>query len=348
MTTDPSTTTMPLARIHGPDDVRIDEVPIPTVGPDDVAIDVAHCGICGSDLSYTRLGGIPGMASPFAIGHEFAGVVAEVGANVTHVRVGDRVVANPEAADNGIGSRGVKGAFAPRIVVEATTASDQAVIALPDEIDLEIGALIEPLAVGMHAVNQGAVTHDDKVAVIGAGPVGLSVGLAAQHRGCTDVVVADRSERRLATAEELGLTPHQVDDDLDLAAVLRARHGTVETDPLLGPLPATDVFVEATGAGPVFERLVETARRGARLVVVGVHFAPVQLNMISLLMRELHITAAQAYPTEFPEVIEMLRSGRVDVRPMVSHRFGLSRFHDALAQARRQDEAVKVLVDCQE
>ena len=100
------------------------------------------------------------------------------------------------------------------------------------------------------------------VAVIGAGPVGLSVGLAARHRGCTDVVVADRSERRLATAEELGLTPHQVADELDLAAFLRARHGTVETNPLLGPLPATDVFVEATGAAPEFVRSeLERARR---------------------------------------------------------------------------------------
>ena len=82
--------TMPSVRIHAPNDVRIDQVDQPTAGPDDVVIQVQRCGICGSDVSYVKIGGIPGAAMPFAIGHEFAGVVAEAGKNVTHVQVGDR------------------------------------------------------------------------------------------------------------------------------------------------------------------------------------------------------------------------------------------------------------------
>ena len=88
---------MPLARIHGPDDIRVDPVEIPSVGPQDVMIAVKQCGICGSDLSYARLGGLPGARMPMPIGHEFAGVVYRVGTAVKHLVEGDRVVVNPEA-----------------------------------------------------------------------------------------------------------------------------------------------------------------------------------------------------------------------------------------------------------
>lgn len=88
--------TIPLVRIHGPGDIRIDQVERPRTGPNDVLVQVQRCGICGSDLSYTKLGGIPGAAKPFALGHEFSGVVVETGQNVQHVAIGDRVIVNPD------------------------------------------------------------------------------------------------------------------------------------------------------------------------------------------------------------------------------------------------------------
>ena len=97
----------------------------------------------------------------------------------------------------------------------------------------------------------------------------------------------------------------------------------------------------------MFQEICGIARKGARIVVVALHFAPAQLDMISLLMKELQITGAIEYPVEFPAVIEMLSSGKVDVRPMISHSFPLSRFNEAFAQAQKQNEALKVLVDCQ-
>ena len=175
--------TMPLARIHAPNDIRIDEMPRPVPGPDDVVVQVERCGICGSDLGYASIGGLPGAASPFAIGHEFAGVVAEAGANVNHVRAGDRVVINPEAGGNGIGSAGLKGAFAPYILYSNAAAHPEGVLKLPPELDFDLGALVEPLAVGMHGVNQGRVVAGDKVVVFGAGPVGLAAAVAASYFG---------------------------------------------------------------------------------------------------------------------------------------------------------------------
>lgn len=338
--------TMPLARIYAPNDIRLDEIERPMPGPHDVLVRVERCGICGSDLSYAKIGGIPGAASPFALGHEFAGVVAEVGQNVRHVQVGDRVVVNPTAGDNAIGSSGIKGAFAPYILYNNAVDHPEGILKLPEALDFDLGALVEPLSVGMHGVNQGKVVAGDKVVVFGAGPVGLAAAIAADYFGAEKVIVVDLSEKRLEVARELGLITFKADEG-NLKTFLREQHGTVINDPLLGKQAGSDVFIEATGVGAVFKQICETARKGARIVVVGVHFAPVELNMINLLMKELLITGATEYPVEFPAVIEMLTAGKVNVRPLISHHFPLSRFGEAFAQAQRQHEALKVLVDCQ-
>lgn len=338
--------TMPLVRIHGPQDLRIDEVPQPTPGPDDVLVQVMRCGICGSDLSYAKLGGIPGAARPFALGHEFSGVIAACGAKVRDLQVGDRVIINPEAGDNAIGSDGHSGAFAPYLLYRNVDLDPHGVLRLPEALDFDLGALVEPLAVGMHGINQGQIREGDRVVVFGAGPVGLAAAIAARYRGAASVVVADLSEKRLATARELGLLACNP-EKADLKAFLMEHHGVVTNDPLLGDQPGTDLFVEATGAGPVFQQICALARKGARVVVIGVNFAPVELDMVNLLMKELVITAAIRYPDEFPQVIEMLGSGKVDVSPLISHRYPLSRFDEAFSLAQKADQAVKVMIDCQ-
>lgn len=337
---------MPIVRIHGPDDIRIDRIDRPVPGSDDVLIRVERCGICGSDLSYAKLGGIPGAAKPFALGHEFAGTVIETGRSVSHVQVGDRVVVNPEAGANRIGSSGLKGAFSPYLLFSGAAKHPEGVLQLPEPLDFDIGALVEPLSVGMHGANQARVSAGDKVVVFGAGPVGLATAIAAKYFEAGHVIVIDLSDKRLQIARQLGLHTFKADGG-DLKSFLMEQHGTVTNDPLLGEQPGTDVFIEATGAGAVFQRICDVARKGARITVVGVHFVPVELNMINLLMKELMINAATQYPVEFPLVIEMLLSGKVNVSPLISHRFPLSRFDEAFAQARRQDEAMKVMVDCQ-
>lgn len=337
---------MPLVRIHAPNDIRIDEVVPPTPGPDDVLVRVEQCGICGSDLSYAKLGGIPGAASPFALGHEFSGVVDTIGENVSSVKVGDRVVVHPMTGGNNIGAAGIKGAFAPYLLYTDATKHPQGLLKLPDELDFDLGALVEPLAVGMHAANQGQITAGKKVVILGAGAVGLAAAVSAKYFGAQKVTVVDMSQKRLSIAEELGMSVFKADSG-DLKSFLLEHHGSVTNNPMLGEQPATDVFIEATGVGSVFQQICETARKGARVVVVAVHFAPVELNMINLLMRELVITASYEYPVEFPDVLDMLVSGKVNVRPMITHHFPLSEFDDAFSQAQRQDEALKVLVNCQ-
>lgn len=335
------------ARIHAPNRVELDELERPEVGDGDVLVRVERCGICGSDLSYVKLGGIPGAAKPFAIGHEFAGVIESVGGEVTHVQAGDRVVVNPEGARNGIGSAGYRGAFAPYLLFENVADDPGAVIRLPENLDFDLGALVEPFAVGMNGVVRGQVEPGDKVVVFGAGPVGLATALAARYLGAREVVVSDLSDKRLTVAAELGLTPFRADGG-DIEVFLKEQHGVVELDPLLGEQSDTDVYIEATGVGPVFEQILGLARKQARVVLIGVHFTPVELNMINLLLRELSIIASQAYTNDiFSRVIQMLESGSVDPRPMITHHFPLSEFDTAFQQASNSEEAIKVMVDCQ-
>lgn len=336
---------MPVARIHAPGEVRLDKVGLPEAGARDILVRVANCGICGSDLSYLKLGGLPGVKMPMPIGHEFAGVVEQVGAEVTAFTPGNRVVVNPEALENGIGSTGNQGAFAPYVLVRNAQADPGAVIRLPDDMSFETAALIEPLAVGMHGINQARVSADDKVVIFGAGPIGLCAGIVAKYYGARDIVVVDLSAKRLEAAEQLGMVPCRGDRE-NLPALLKKIHGKVK-HPLLGKQPATDVFIEATGNGAVFQQIIELGKHASRVVVIGVHFQPVELNLLKVLTTEMRITAAYAYPTEFPDVVNMLNSGKVDISPLISHRFPLSRVTEAITVAQQADKAVKVMVDCQ-
>ena len=337
---------MPLARIHGVNDVKLDQVTRPDIGAQGVLIEVVLCGICGSDLSYAKFGGLPGAASPMAIGHEFSGVIREVGAEVKNVRVGDRVVVNPDSSKNKIGSNGLIGAFAPYVAVADVVNDPDAIVPLPEALSFEQGAMVEPLSVAMHGINRCNLNVEDKLVIMGAGPIGLGAGIVAKYYGVKDIVIVDLSEKRLTVAEELGLTPFKADEG-DLADFLIKHHGANE-EIGLGVQPDTDVYLEATGAGQVFRQIIELGKRHARAVVVGVHIDPAEINMIKLLMSEMNITAAIAYPTELRDVIKMLSSGEVDISPLITHQFALSDFKSAFEQAKKQNEAIKVLVDCQQ
>jgi 2-desacetyl-2-hydroxyethyl bacteriochlorophyllide A dehydrogenase len=334
--------TMPLVQVHGIDDVRIDTVECPVVGPNDALVRVSACGICGSDLGYIAMGGLTAPGTPMPLGHEFSGTIESLGGNVSHLQTGQRVTVNPMANNHSIGNGGSEGAFAPLLLVKDAATTAEAVLPIPDEISFEQGALIEPLAVAMHGVNQSGARAGQSALVLGAGPIGLCSVVVLKYFGVENVVVADQSPHRLDIARQLGASAVCNVAEQELNEVLVGAHGQAE---LMGmPLPATDVYIEATGVGAVLEQAIALARPGASVVVVGVHKAPIQLDPLTLLMKELHLTGSMAYPTEFPVVIEMLMSGEVDLDPLVSHRFELADFMQALAIAKDPQQATKVMI----
>lgn len=334
---------MPLVRVHGVDDVRLDTIDAPAVTADDILVQVSLCGICGSDLGYIAMGGL-GLTHPMPLGHELVGTVAAIGERVNHLSVGDQVVINPMAAGNSIGNGGAEGAFAPYLLVRGAASDHSAALKVPGSLTIEQAAMVEPLSVALHGCHQGSACAGDKVVIFGAGPIGLCTAICLLYLGLEQVVMVDISDNRLAAAQRVGAIPFKA-DSADLSSFLMEQHGTTE---LMGmPLPDTDIYIEATGAKPVFEQILNTAKTGSRVVVLGLHKEPVQLDLANVLFRELNIIGSMAYPDEFPEVIEMLASGQIDIAPLITHRFPLSRFDDALVQAKKTDEAIKVLIDCQ-
>jgi len=331
---------MKQARIHGPNDVRLDEVPEPVCGPDDAILEVVACGICGSDVGYAKIGGIQGPApSPFPIGHELAGVVREVGRNVRGIAVGARVALHPGAAGFGLGNGGPEGGFTTRLLVRGA-AQGKSLYPIPDSMSFEQAALAEPLGVGMHAVDQAKVARGDKVAVLGAGAVGLSAAFTMLDRGIEDLCVVDLSEARLEVARKLGV-PHVVcSKSTDLWTELGRIHGRQS---LYGmDLVNTNVFIEATGSAALLEEVVARGALGTRVSIVALHRKRASIDFMTVLMKQMTLVGSIEYPERYETMLELI--ARRDPTPMITHRFALDDFVDAFAVASAPDAGAKVMI----
>ena len=332
---------MKQVRLHGPEDVRVDEVPEPEPGPRDALVRVAACGICGSDVGYVRLGGIAGPTRrPLPLGHELAGVVEAVGAEVTGLSAGARVVVHPAAGGDRIGNGGPEGGFAPRLLVR-NAAAGRNLFAIPERMPFEVAALAEPLGVGMNAVLRSEARPGEKVVVFGAGPIGLAAVATLVDRGVADVIAVDPSERRLALARAFGAHAALNPAREDVWRGIRARHG--EATLLGAPMAASDAYIEASGAAPVIGEILQHARGEARLSVVALHREPVPLSFLLVMMKQLTLRGAMEYPADFGETLALL--SRRDLSPMITHRFALARFAEALAVARDAGASGKVMIE---
>lgn len=331
---------MKLARIHGPGDVRLDEVPEPEAGPDDVILEVGACGICGSDVGYIKLGGLAGpTGDPMPLGHELAGVVEAVGAEVEGFAPGTRVVVNPLAGGNSIGNGAPQGGFAPYLLVP-NAAAGGALFEVPDEIPLDVAALAEPIGVGMNAVDQSGAQPGEKVVVFGAGPVGLTSVASLKHRGVDDIISVDLSVRRLELASALGAKETLDAGKVDVWEQLRQLTGT---ESLYGmPCAGADAYIEASGA-PIIPEIIANAKPNARISVVALHRNEVPVNFMLVMMKQLHIVGAMDYPDDYTRTLELIASR--DVRPMLTHHFPLARFHDALEVARDPSAGGKIMIE---
>ncbi len=329
-------------RIHAPNDVRLDDVDSPEPGPRDVVLRVQACGICGSDLGYIALGGVAGpRPDPTPIGHEFSAVVEEVGSEVKRYRVGARVVVNPLAAGNNIGNGGAAGAFAPRLLVREVEGGE-VLFPLPDDLPFDQAALAEPLGVGMHAVERARATPGEKVAIFGAGPIGLMALASLRWRGFDDVAIVDLSRRRLDIATELGASRALNAGDEDVWGALRELHGEEKWMGIV-PTTGTDVYIEASGAPSVLGEIIPQAREGARISLVALHRKPEPVDLLSVMAKEIAIIGSMAYPDDYAEMVRML--SEVDLSPAITHRFPLGKFEEAIATARNAEVAGKVLIE---
>ncbi len=322
--------------------LSIEERPEPTPGSRQAVVRIESVGVCGSDTAYFKVGRIGDYVvdGPLILGHEVAGQVVDVGPDVLHISVGDRVAIEP-----GTPCRDCHECMAgryhlcPHLVFLATPPYDGALLerltidernlfVLPDEMSYEQGALLEPLSVGLWACQRANLSPGDSVLVTGAGPVGLLAASAARALGAGSVSVTDLSDFRLGMAESMGFATEKADDP--------------------GEQPF-DVLLECSGAPGALAAGLRRLSPAGRAAVVGMSKEEaIPLPLSQLNTQELTISLVNRYAHTWPLAIELVSSGRIDVTPLITHHFPLSQTEEALTLSSRVPDAVKAVIHPQQ
>jgi (R,R)-butanediol dehydrogenase/meso-butanediol dehydrogenase/diacetyl reductase len=335
---------MKLLNIHGVGDVRLDDYTRPAAGPGDVVLKMKAVGICGSDLSYIKFGGIVrGGITP--LGHEGAGEVIEVGSQVSGIAVGDPVIVNPMTTPSNIGSGGPEGAFTPELLVREARLGDN-ILPIPEGIPYDIAAMCEPLAVALHGVNRSQAKPGEKVVVFGCGPIGLGMVMWLADRGVSDIVALDLADERLERAKALGATAVINPSREDVRQRLGEIHG--ETRNAVGhSAVGTDAYIDAAGGPAVIADVINMSKTHARLVVTAAYMRPLEIPIGRMLTSELVMTTAVGYPTEMPEVVAAMPRLKDKIASIISHHMPFDQVLEGLKVA-ATPESSKVMIEFEE
>lgn len=329
------------------------EIDLPQeVGPDEVKIAIHTVGICGSDVHYYTHGAIGPyvLRAPMVLGHEAAGVITEVGANVRGLAVGDRVCMEPGVPD--LSSRASKlgiynvdpavrfwatppihGVLTPSVVHPAAFTYK-----LPDNVSFAEGAMVEPFAIGMQAAARAKITPGDVAAVSGCGPIGIMVALAALAGGCARVYISDFSAEKLAIAGSYpGIIPVNIGEK-NFAEVIAA-----ETDGW-----GADIVFEASGSPKAFDSIFSLVRPGGTIVLVGLPVERVAFDVAGAIAKEVRIETVFRYANIFDRALQLIASGKVDLKPLIADTY---RFRDSIeafkraAAARPADVKLQIVME---
>lgn len=329
---------------RGDKSFTVEEVEIAPPAAGEVQIDVAYCGICGTDL-HIYLGHMDGRVGfERTIGHEMSGVIAAVGDGVDGLRPGQHIVVRPldHCGDCPACNAGhehichklkfigidTDGAFQQKWNVPAHT-----IHVLPDDLDLSHAALIEPLAVAVHDVDRGKVQPGEDVLVIGGGPIGMLVAMAAREAGA-NVTVTEINENRLAFARGIGfktLNPR----DTDVAKAVHDATGG----------KGADVVFEVSGSQPGVDLMTAAAATRGRIVMVAIHASKPQIDMFQFFWRELDLIGARVYrPEDYDKAMALLAKGVVDCDAFITDIQGLSDIQGAFKALTENPNAMKSMI----
>jgi threonine dehydrogenase-like Zn-dependent dehydrogenase len=321
------------------------ELPERPLEAGEARVSVAFCGICGSDI---HMRPSPAIPTGSVMGHEFSGTVGELGSGVEGFSVGDRVAVYPfascgqcpnclrgdlhvcqQAATSGLGLGANPGAYAESVVVR-----DSMLVPIPDELSLEDGALVEPLAVALHGVNVGEATPGDRCVVIGAGPIGVMTAFALRARGIEDVVIVERNEHRQERMRSFGFDAVGLDD---------VHVKVIES--LGGDLP--DRVFECAGNPAAPQLAIELVRSRGVIVLLGVLEEPIEVSQLVLLIKEAQMRASFAYRREeFEEAAVLLTARKLPTERLITGTAPLAeaqKMFDLLEDP--ATEQIKILLD---
>jgi len=348
----PSTTTAVV--LHAIDDIRLDTRPTPKVGPYDALIAVKSVGICGSDVHYWKHGRIGPfiLNNPMVLGHESAGQVVAVGEKVHHLKAGDRITMEPGVPCRSCNSCKIgRYNLCPDIIFMATPPYDGSLsnyivhpadfcFKLPDHVSYDEGAMCEPLSVGVYAVSRAKVTLGQTVLITGAGPIGLMCLMAARAAGAGTTFITDIKQERLDVAKELGAT-HIIDTTKvpDVAAYIHSIVGS----------QSVDVAIECSGATSAIHAAIKTTKNGGAVCIVGMGPPEITLPLVEAAAREVDLIGVFRYCNTYPKTLALIASGKVNVKPLITHHFDFKESVEAFNVARlgadkNNKMAIKVVI----
>lgn len=302
-----------------------------SMGSRDVRIDIKYVGICGSDVHYYQHGSIGPFVvkEPLVLGHEASGVISEVGAEVKNLKVGDRVCMEPgipdpdsKAARLGMynldpnvrfwATPPIHGCLCQSVVHPASFT-----FKLPDNVSLEEGALVEPLAIGMHAATKARIRPGDIAVVMGAGTIGTVTAMAAIAGGCSRVIISDVQQAKLDIVSSLGPiiavnVAHQ-----DMSAIVKQETGGW----------GADVLFEASGNDKAAQSVFEHLAPGGCVVLIGMPTNPIAYDVVAAQIKEARVEHIFRYTHVYPRALALMGSGKINVKPLLTDTFN---FEDSI------------------
>jgi L-iditol 2-dehydrogenase len=335
------------AIMTAPGNIVYQDVDIPEIQPEQIKVKMKRIGICGSDI-HVNHGKHPYTNYPVVQGHEVSAEVAEVGNKVTNCRVGDKVTIQPQVVCgkcypcthgmyNDCETLKVMGFQTTGMASEYFVVDAKKALVLPKDMSWDHGAMIEPLAVAVHAVRRySGDMHGKKAVVLGGGPIGNLVAQTAKALGAEVVLLSELSAYRLATAQKCGITTVNPNERNLLDAIVEA----------CGKDRA-DVIFECIGINPTMKQAIEYARKGSHIIVVGVFGDLATVDMAAVQDHELSLLGSAMYREEdYIKAIDLVAAGKIEFETLITHRFGFREFkkgYDTIDQ--EKDKAMKVMIN---
>ncbi len=333
---------MRAAVLEGPGRMVVQDVPVPAIDDDGALVRVRACAVCGSDIRMFHHGN-PRLVPPAIMGHESAGDIVAVGRNVTKFRVGDRVAIGADVpcgecafCEAGFGNNcqinyamgyQFQGSFAEYVPLNRTVVAHGPVHRLPDHVSYDEGALAEPLGCVLNALELASVRLGDTVVIIGAGPIGCIIIGAARMMGAAKVIMVQRSRPRLEMARQFGADVYICGAEEDAVARVLEETGGLGADVILTACPSPQAQVDA----------INMAKNRARVNFFGglpKTQSQVTLDTNIIHYKELFVMGAHGcVPRHHHLAVSLIASGKMDMKPFISHRFALEQAADAFEAA---------------
>ncbi len=342
--------TMKAAVVAGPQQFEIQDLPVPELEPGGVLVRVRNCGICGSDLHFYR-GEFP-AAPGLRLGHEFAGEVAAVGEGVTGLSEGQPVAIEPVEVCRNCDfcrtgraqlcpNRKLVGTVIPGALSEYVLVPAYLAHPLPEAIDFEVGALIEPLAVAVHGLRLVSLTVGERVAVLGSGTIGLMAVVAARAMGASSIFTTARHQHQADAAMALGATQ-----------VIEANENAVETLTAAFAGRPPEVVVETVGGkANTISQAIDLVASGGRISILGLFTGPVAMNATAVVLKEALLLGSMTYGrpgprSDFEVALEIAAARADDLRGLITHRVALADVGAGFAiAADKSQKSIKVTVE---